>query len=353
MTAIAQGSLLTDECDTSLIDAARRGDDAAIAALYRRYNSPAEARLRRELYGSGLEPRDITHQAWADVIQGIRSGRQIENLPAYLSKVIQRNLAEQQTRRTESLERLLDDGRPPAAMKTDSAESSFYDQSLALITNSLRRPECDPRSEYATTVESAAAIAQLHGFDTPLTPPRNATRRKLVETVDQVDAYDEVAAAIKAQIALVSKASIPPPYDPEMAGMFAGWSVPDLEALLMLPVRHLLCLVDGAVAFPSKPAEPHRRILRAKLAGLSDTAGWTKTIRALEKSWVAEWFTSIAWRDRSSDPLIAEAERVAAASLWESAATAAIVFPGQPLGRNITTHADVHQRLYRMLYSRR
>ncbi len=344
----------TATSDTALIDAARNGDDAAMATLYRRHNPAAEARIRAELFGSPIDPRDITHQAWADIIRVVRAGNEIENLPAYLSTVVQRHLLSFRSSGTDdSLDRITESGVTPIRARTISAESTFYDQSLAIIHGSVRRPEADAQSAYAHTVTAAAAVAQLHGFDTPITRPQNSARRGLADAQDEMALYDEIVSAVRAQISLTSKASIPPPYDPDIAGMFASWSVPDLEELLRLPARELTCLVLGASAFPSKPAEPTRRILRAKLAALSDLAGWTKTIRALERAWVAEWFAPLAARDRTSCPATAEAERIMAASEWDAAADAAIAFRGSPLGRNITTREDVHQRLTRLLHGRR
>lgn len=334
--------------DSTLIDAVRDGDEAAFEVLYRRYNPIAENRIRRDLYGTTLEPSDLTHQAWADIVQGIRGGSQIDNLPAYLKTVIQRNLyAHQNSRRTDSLEHLIDDGHTPAAVKIAGAERSFYDQSLELITSSLHA-DSRPKPRRQALRESAVIIRDMYGFDTPLHPIDNSTRRRIVATIQQPELYEELTSAIKAQIALTSKASIPPPYDPAIAALFTGWPVADLEELLILPTRELLCLVEASVCFLPKPSEPDRRVLRAELAALSSRPGWTKTIRALEKAWVAEWCDATASCDRSSDPVVAEAERVSAASLWEQAAAAAVVFPGQPLGRTITTVADVHRRIARI-----
>lgn len=346
--------ITTPASDTVLIDAARHGDDTAIATLYRRHNPLAEARIRSALFGSTVDPSDITHQAWADIIRVFRGGTEIENLPAYLSTVVQRHLNTLRANsQDESLDRIADGGATPRTARSASAETSFYEQSLAIIQGTIRRPDTDPQSTYAHDVSVAAAVAQLHGFDTSIIRPRNIVRRALVDKRDEPTFYEDIALAVRAQISLTSKATIPPPYDPDMAGMFTGWSVPDLEELLCLPPRELTGLVIGAVTYPSKPAESYRRILRAKLAALSEQPGWTKTIRALERSWVAEWFAPLAARDRTNSLVTAEAERSTAATGWESAADAAIAFPGHPLGRNITTHEDVHQRLTRLLHARR
>lgn len=340
--------------DTTLIDAARHGDDTAIATLYRRHNPLAEARIRSALFGSPVEPSDITHQAWADIIRVVRGGTEIENLPAYLSTVVQRHLNTLRANsQDESLDRIVDGGAIPRTARSVSAETSFYDQSLAIIQGTIRRPEADPQSTYANDVSVAAAVAQLHGFDTPIIRPRNTVRRDLADNRDNPTFYEDIVLAVRAQISLTSKATIPPPYDPDIADMFTGWSIPDLEELIRLPTRELTCLVIGASAFPSKPAEPHRRILRALLAALSEQPGWTKTMRTLERAWIAEWFAPLAARDRTSCLVTAEAERITAATDWESAADAAIAFPGHPLGRNITTREDVHQRLTRLLHARR
>lgn len=346
--------ITTETSDTALIEAARHGDDTAIASLYRRHNPVAEARIRSALFGTAVDPADVTHQAWADIIRVVRAGTKIDNLPAYLSTVVQRHLNHVRTaNRDDSLDRVVDNGATPDTARTVSAETAFYDRSLAIIHGRIRREEVDPQSAYAHDVSVAGAVAQLRGLDTPLTRPKNPARRALIDNRDQPALYDTIVAAVRAQIAITGKATIPPPYDPDVAGMFADWSMPDLEELLRLPVRELTGLVIGASVFPSKPAEPHRRVLRAKLALLSSEPGWTKTVRALERAWVAEWFAPLAARDRTSCPITAEVERITAATDWEPAADAALAFPGRPLGRTVTNYDDVHQRLTRLLHARR
>lgn len=340
--------------DGDLLEATRNGDDAAFTALYKRYNTAIEGRIRQNVRGTAVDVRDVSQQTWAQGYETVTSGREIESFFGYISTIAQRIAHETvAAEQPDSLDRLSDVGHVPAATKITSAEQTFFDVSLELITDSLRGTAEDTRQPYAKIRTRAAAIAQFHGFDTPISRPSNLTRRMLVEHTTDADTYELVTAAVRAQIVITGQATIPPPYDPEIAGLFTGWSVPDLEALLTIPARQLVCLVQAAVVFPAKPSITQRRALRARLTALSDAPGWATVARALERAWIAEWFEALAWADRTRECVEAEAERVAAASCWPAAADAAIRFRGQPLGRNITTPTAVNDRLSRLLLARR
>jgi len=142
--------------------------------------------------------------------------------------------------------------------------------------------------------------------------------------------------------------------DDRLLDLWMDYTADQANALLEAHAEAATLIVKEAAAFPARPSDAKRVAVRRLLKNLIIYRGWPSLVMRLEKAWVAEFFDSNCDGEAITD-ISSEEERVEAAADWADAATAALQFPGRPLGLQVRTVVDVAEwmmRAYRLTTTR-